>query len=180
MSNVLPRGTKMGESRTDRPNRLNGADATLPSSECQRTKLSQACPKQVVIVDDDHDILDEISEFLTSCGLVIHPHASPNDAISFMKAHDFDVLLSDIEMPGMRGTQLAAWLNDWRPEVPVILISGLNIKPAELRDGWSFFRKPIDFAIIQKAIENSEYQSCDPTGPTWHAPTAANATPKRS
>lgn len=125
-----------------------------PCAACQTPELCQVCPKQIVIVDDDHDLLEEISDFLNFSGFIVHPHGSPFEAMSFMKAHAFDVLLSDIEMPGMRGTQLAAWLTERRPETQVILISGLNIAPTELGDGWSFFRKPVDLNRIQLAIES--------------------------
>ena len=102
------------------------------------------------------DLLREIAEFLTFCGFLVHAHSSPYEAIAFMEVHEFDVLLSDVEMPGMRGTQLATWLSDGRPKIQVILVSGLEIHPRELRNRWSFFRKPLDFAVIQQAIESSE------------------------
>lgn len=144
----------MGKAWNCRLNPLR-ADIILRACDaCQAQELCRPCPKQIVIVDDDQDLLEETSDFFNFCGFVVHPHASPYQAMSFMKAHDFDVLLSDIEMPGMRGTQLAAWLSDRRPEIQVILISGLDIPPTEIHDGWSFFRKPVDFALIQLAIES--------------------------
>lgn len=143
----------MGKAWKCRLNPLLADIMAYPCDACTAPELCGPCPKQIVIVDDDHDCLEAASEFFDFSGFVVHPHASPYEAMSFMKAHDFDVLLSDIEMPGMRGTQLAAWLSDRRPEIQVILISGLDIPPTEIYDGWSFFRKPVDFTLIQLAIE---------------------------
>jgi len=120
--------------------------------------------KQIVVVDNNHDLLDEMSEFLEACGLITHPHTSPFAAMSFMLAHDFDVLLTDVEMPEMRGTRLAAWLSNRRSEIPIILISGLSLNSDELRDGWLFMQKPISLEVIQQMIESSECQTTCATG----------------
>ena len=109
--------------------------------------------KRIVIVDDDEALLGEASEFLLLSGYLVHSCPSPLEAMAFMQSNEVDILVSDIEMPGMDGTVLAKWTNEQHASVQVILVSGLDKPDGEIDNKWSFFRKPIDFAKVCSVID---------------------------
>jgi DNA-binding response OmpR family regulator len=70
-----------------------------------------------------------IAEYLRSCGFKVHEAASADEALIVLEAPDvsIDLVFSDVLMPGsMDGFGLARWVRSNRPDLPVILTSGLE------------------------------------------------------
>jgi signal transduction histidine kinase len=69
-------------------------------------------------------------------------------ALDLIKTHDYDVIVSDIKMPGMDGLVLLARIQELRPATPTLLITGHgdhNLAIQALRGGaYDFIQKPID------------------------------------
>jgi CheY-like chemotaxis protein len=120
---------------------------------------------RIVVVDDDLDLLAETCECLTLCNYAVSPHASALEAMAFMQMNEFDLLLSDVEMPDMTGIELAAWLHDQGTASPVILTSGSKVDPRDLRGNWLFIPKPFDLMAIKGAIEAHPAFGLDPAAP---------------
>ena len=55
---------------------------------------------------------------------------------------EIHLLLSDIQMPGMSGVDLAAAITRERPDLKVLLISGFTGEAPPLNEGWHFLSKP--------------------------------------
>ncbi len=53
-----------------------------------------------------------------------------------------DLLLSDFQMPGMSGIDLAVALTQERPDIQVLLMSGFTSGMLVLNEGWHFIAKP--------------------------------------
>jgi two-component system cell cycle sensor histidine kinase/response regulator CckA len=71
--------------------------------------------------------------------------------VSFDYPDKIDLLLSDIEMPGMTGPQLGINIKKSRPDMHVMLMSGLpGGDLLVLNYGWAFIRKPF---LIKQLIE---------------------------
>lgn len=78
----------------------------------------------VLIVDDDEALLRSLSRLLRLRGYEPKTATSAAAAIELIQSERFDVVLSDIAMPGMDGIQLLRRLRDTDLVVPVILITG--------------------------------------------------------
>jgi DNA-binding response OmpR family regulator len=67
----------------------------------------------------------------------------------YIKQQPFDLLVTDLEMPGKSGADLAASLCRRNPSLPVLIVSGANVDAGQLQEftskGWIFISKP--FAI---------------------------------
>src|SRR5580692_5501170 len=105
--------------------------------------LEQHAKKTVLVVDDDPAILELISGFLRDDYNVLTA-VNGKEALQTMKDYngDLSLLLSDFEMPGMSGIELATRLTVERPQLKVLLMSGFPGGTLVLNEGWHFMPKP--------------------------------------
>src|SRR2546423_4637826 len=77
----------------------------------------------LLIVDDDETILDVLFE-LFSDGHVCSTAPTAEEALKQLRSQDYDVVITDISMPGMSGEDLLGFIKVYRPKTPVLFISG--------------------------------------------------------
>jgi two-component system cell cycle sensor histidine kinase/response regulator CckA len=97
----------------------------------------------ILVVDDEPEILTFVSGFLTRTGFTVLMAASGADALRQSRNHcgPINLLLSDIEMPGMTGIELSTRFKLERPGMKVMFMSGYAGR-IMLNDGWHFLPKP--------------------------------------
>ena len=80
----------------------------------------------VLFVEDDEDQLQTTPRLLEGMGCRVTPQGDPDDAVTLVESgdHDFDLVITDYDMPGLSGTQLAERLALSAPDLPIILVSG--------------------------------------------------------
>src|SRR5205814_6752249 len=120
----------------------------------------------VLIVDDDVALLQALPETvrLRMDGVVVDTADSGAVALDRVDARDYDVIVTDIKMPGMDGLELLAEIRMHRPDTPTLMITGHgehDLVVRALRGGaYDFIQKPIDrdyfVASLRRAIEMRE------------------------
>ncbi len=82
---------------------------------------------RLLIVDDEADIRDWTSQMLSAHGYQISTASNGNDALAiFNEQKDrFDLVLTDFSMPGMDGISLSKQINALRPDLPILLCTGM-------------------------------------------------------
>lgn len=80
--------------------------------------------KKVLLVDDEKDFLDTLSERLKTRGLEVATSADPQVALETACKGGYDVLVVDLKMPGMNGIEFLRSVKEERPEMQVILLTG--------------------------------------------------------
>ena len=93
----------------------------------------------IVLVDDEPMILTSIRTLLTlEIECETESFTSPFEAVKFLEKNIVDLTISDYLMPGTTGTELAQQVKTRYPELPVVLISGVNEIPsgAEVADAF--------------------------------------------
>ena len=78
------------------------------------------------------------------------------NAFEIAQAHEgkIDLLISNVQMPGMTGPDLAARLKESRPEMKIMLISGYSQGLLILDNGWNFLQKPFTPKAILEKVES--------------------------
>lgn len=80
---------------------------------------------RILVVDDDTDMRDSVVAMLAASGMETACADSARAALAMcVGACPFDVVLSDVMMPGIDGVQFAQMLREQHPKVRVILMTG--------------------------------------------------------
>ena len=119
--------------------------------------------ERILVVDDDPALLRAMPEALglRLPAVEVDTASSGADALDLITAVDYDVVVSDIKMPGMSGLDLLAEVRRVAPQTPTLLITGHgehDLAVQALRRGaYDFIQKPIErdyfVAAIERAIE---------------------------
>lgn len=81
--------------------------------------------RKVLLVDDDHSCLAMLgSLILESAGVAPCYAMSGEEALKVMQEKEFDLIITDFNMPGMNGIELAEQAQEIAPSTPIILNSG--------------------------------------------------------
>ncbi len=80
--------------------------------------------RKILVVDDDPDSLEIVSEALRWEGYQITTASSGAEALAFLKNQTYDLLVLDVNMPGMNGTETLRGLRQNEQYVSVVFISG--------------------------------------------------------
>jgi DNA-binding NtrC family response regulator len=78
----------------------------------------------IALVDDDQDVLDFYTEALQEAGYEVHPFTTGRAAASACVECRYAMIISDVNMPDIDGTELIQLIRAQRPHMPFIFISG--------------------------------------------------------
>jgi CheY-like chemotaxis protein len=127
---------------------LPGAAEKAPGSHSQKT---------ILLAEDDAQVQKFVTVLLRRFGYKVIPASDGKEALQ--KSRDYgatiDLLLSDVEMPGMTGIELAIQLNRERPNMKILLTSGADLGILAKNNGWSFLPKPIVSDMLRDRIRDS-------------------------
>jgi CheY-like chemotaxis protein len=118
----------------------------------------QECRGEALVVDDNPDITYLLAVVLQRAGYDVSTAYSASNALETALAKHFDVIVSDIGMPGMTGYELAQILRAM-PEyrsIPMVAVTGFDMyddRDRALHAGFNaHFRKPIDMEALTREI----------------------------
>ncbi len=118
--------------------------------------LSVPVKTRVLLVDDDPAVLTTTRRVLEKGGHDVVACGSGREALALLASGEFDVMLSDIEMPGITGLKLLRAVREHDLDLPVILMTGNPvIQSAVDAVGYGAFRyliKPIPFATLKSIV----------------------------
>jgi CheY-like chemotaxis protein len=109
--------------------------------------------RKVLVVDDDAVVGKSFNRVLSSKGYIVTTAQNAHEALQQIREQEFDVVFTDIKMPGMDGVELAERVKSSRPWTPVVIITGFGTTENESRAkaaGVSdFMRKPLSPEMIE-------------------------------
>ena len=100
-------------------------DSTLPE-KTEKTPSTPGKGQKVLLVDDEPIVLETLTKIMKSLNYDVTPCATPFQAVEAFKQnpYSFDLLFTDLTMPGMTGIVLAEEILRVRSDIPVVLCSG--------------------------------------------------------
>ncbi len=110
------------------PRLREGEERASGAAEVPTARGALGRGQKILVVDDNDAVRQAVEEALTRDGYRVVATASPYEALRLAHdlGHGLDLLISDVVMPGMSGTELAATLKRELPNLSVLLISGYS------------------------------------------------------
>jgi DNA-binding response OmpR family regulator len=110
----------------------------------------------ILLVDDDVGVLSSLLVLLKADGFTVLTAYDGESALEASRSHPgpIDLLLSDMEMPGMNGLELCRKMRAERPGIKVLVMSGdLRWREPVCLDGLRFLQKPFIFTALRDAMK---------------------------
>jgi DNA-binding NtrC family response regulator len=113
----------------------------------------------VLLVDDDEDARSLLCESLCRRGFDAHSVASGQACLDWVRHHDVDIVVTDVQMPGMSGVELAEILTVRHPNLLTIVLTGfatLDTAISSVRGGaYDYLSKPVKIEVLEIAIRRA-------------------------
>jgi DNA-binding response OmpR family regulator len=116
-------------------------------------------PIRILLVDDSSVERLAMGHYLRRAGFAVDEADDGKSALAYLQNREFDILLLDLQMPGLNGFDVLGYLQQHRRGLPVILMSGmpvdqiehkmLNLPKHELP---TLFLKPIDLDQLVEMV----------------------------
>ena len=109
-------------------------------------------PAHLLIVDDDLMLRGMAAKTLEHAGFEVSDAVCGEDALALFEAHDHDLILLDVMMPGIDGYEVCRCIRAMAQgtQVPILMLTGLNdtasIELAFRHGATDFITKPINWA----------------------------------
>jgi len=133
---------------------------TRPPLESREWRRPQVLPpptlKTILLAEDEQHVRTFVLTVLQESGYHVITGVDGQDALE--KSRQFketiDLLLSDVNMPHMTGTELATQMQIERAVLPVLLMSGMGDELLPLNEGWQFLPKPFEPDMLRKKVQH--------------------------
>jgi len=115
--------------------------------------------KRILVVDDDPVIGKSFDRVLSGKGYAVITAADGEEALRKLSAETYDVVFTDIRMPGMSGLEVVERVKASQPWLPVVIVTGYGTGENEARATAAgvagFLRKPLSPDMIEGTTERA-------------------------
>lgn len=118
--------------------------------------MSDKIKARVLLVDDEEDFLQVLSDRLQARGLKVNTASSGEDAITDVAQHQYDAVIVDLSMPGIDGLETIRRIKEISPSSEVIMLTGhgsveSGVEAMKLGAG-DFLEKPVEMSTLLDKI----------------------------
>jgi len=114
--------------------------------------------RKVLVVDDDPVVGKSFDRVLSGKGYAVITASDAQEALRKLDAEKYDLVFTDIKMPGMSGLEMAEQMRQRQPWLPVVIVTGYgspdNEARAEAAGVSGFLRKPLSPEMIEDSAES--------------------------
>ena len=114
----------------------------------------------VLLVDDEEQFLQVLSERLTNRGLRVSSVTSGEEAVVLVENKNFDAVVVDLAMPGIDGIETTKKIKEKRPDLEIIILTGHATVKAGIEamklGAEDFLEKPVDLNVLLERISEAK------------------------
>ncbi len=127
--------------------------------EVQKAEATPLARGRVLVVEDEASLRRAYARVLEAAGFEARQAEDGAEAVQALRAERFDVVLSDISMPGMTGIDVLRSAREWDLDVPIILVTGNptieSAVQAVEHGALRYLIKPVDPADLVQAVRRA-------------------------
>jgi two-component system, NtrC family, response regulator AtoC len=116
-------------------------------------------PKSILIVEDEETLRESVKRIFTKEGYAVDGAESAEKGLALLETNHYDVIISDIILPGMDGIEMLARVREQDPDQIVIIVTAyasLDTSVKALRAGaYDYIMKPIIHEEIKQIVRNA-------------------------
>jgi CheY-like chemotaxis protein len=133
--------------------------AVAEAKPVEGAPIAKEKPLAVLLVEDDPIIRMTTSEILQEIGHAVVETGSAEEALIALQAKTVDVIVTDLGLPGISGADFAVQARRLRPDIGIIIATGMGEAPASVGEGTVLLRKPYDEDALAKALQAVRHKS---------------------
>lgn len=123
---------------------------------------------RILVVDDDHELRETISEILVDAGFLVANASSGEEALTILGGQTFDLVLLDMIMPGLGGQEILPLLKRQAPRTRIIMITAFatveNAVAAMRKGADDYLTKPFKvdelLTTVRRSLEEARLLDC--------------------
>jgi len=124
--------------------------------------MTEKLEAKVLLVDDEEQFLDALSQRLKTRGLKVDAVTSGEDAVKQVGDKNFDAIIVDLAMPGIDGIETLKRIKEKRPDLEIIMLTGhatvkSGIEAMKL-GAEDFLEKPVDLNDLLAKIGEAKHK----------------------
>jgi PAS domain S-box-containing protein len=159
-------GTVTVYSEIGKGSTFNAFLPAITDTEEKQAEISAALPSgtgSILFVEDEHVLLMLNKQLLEGMGYTVTAHAFPTEALADFQRdpNRFDLLISDINMPGLNGVDLARQVKGLRKDIPIILMTGYSADIVEKNIAGLGVKKLLMKPLLRKELARAVRQVLD-------------------
>ena len=108
--------------------------------------------EKILIVDDEADILNTLERILVTEGYLAKSASNGQKALELLKSEPFDLVITDIRMPGMDGVELINQIQQLNKNIEIVVLTGF----ASLENAIQLLRMVVVFDYLTKPLDDIE------------------------
>jgi two-component system C4-dicarboxylate transport response regulator DctD len=126
---------------------------------------------KILLIDDDEASVKSLSSFLGMANHCCQAFTIPEQAIAAYRRNAYDVVITDMVMPGMNGLEVLQRIRSINPDVRVIIVTGhldIGIISAALNNrAYAFLAKPLSIEELMATLGRIEQENRDLERAGW-------------
>jgi CheY-like chemotaxis protein len=128
-----------------------------PSTERAAEAVLTTRVVRALVIDDDRYVLSLLCDLLGSWGYEVDGVGSPAEGLRRFEAHAYDVVVTDLTMPGVSGIEVVTRIRAHNDTVGVIVFTAATSDLDEARERLNFtlLRKPLEIETLRRAVREA-------------------------
>ena len=116
--------------------------------------------EKVLLVDDEEEFVETLAERMRNRGMEVATSNSGGEALKLVETEPYDVVVLDLQMPGMDGIEVLERIKQRQPDIQVVLLTGhasvAKGVEAIKHGALEFLEKPIDLSKLSEVIHRAK------------------------